>query len=69
MKLFEIREFIDGGPNDRGNVIGYVKASSIEELKEKRTNYFIDYIEISEERFLKLKEEVENKLKMFQNVL
>ena len=46
MKIFEIREFIDGGPNDRGFVIGYIESESREELRKNRPNGFIDYFEI-----------------------
>jgi len=34
MKIFEIREFIDGGPNDHGSLIGYIKADNIRDAKK-----------------------------------
>lgn len=70
MKLFQKREYIDGGPNDRGIVIGYVRTTKTrEELRSEMSHGFIDFIEISEELFLKLKKDAESKLKMFLDVL
>lgn len=70
MKIFEKIEYIDGGPNDRGKVIGYVRTTkSREELRSEIPHGFIDFIEISEELFLKLKKDAENNLYMFLNIL
>ncbi len=32
-KVYTITRYVDGGPNDRGNVIGYVKARNVKEAK------------------------------------
>jgi len=35
MKIFEIREYQDGGPNDRGECCGYVKAINRVDAKKR----------------------------------
>lgn len=56
MKIFEIREFSDGGPNDQGTIIGYIKTSkSREQLRGDRKHGFIDYFEITKTEFLRRK--------------
>jgi hypothetical protein len=66
MKIFEERGYIDGGPNDRGFTIGFIKSDKTrEELCKERSHGFIDYHEVSEEEFLRRKKEAEAELKMF----
>jgi len=66
MKIFEKREYIDGGPNDNGFVIGYVKTNKNKEQLRKEVGHgFINFIEISESEFLKKKREAFKKYKMF----
>ena len=66
MKIFEITEYIDGGPNDRGYIVGYLKTDkTLSELRSERKHGFIDYNEISEELFNSRKEIAINELKKF----
>jgi len=66
MKIYEIIEYSDGGPNDKGTIVGYKKSNnSRNHLRAKINHNFIDYREISEEEFSKRKKEVEKNLKMF----
>lgn len=53
MKIYEIREYIDGGPNDRGFLTGYVKARSKEHARKKvnMKSGFVQIHEISSERY------------------
>ena len=53
MKIFEKKEYIDGGPNDRGVILGYEKGESPEQLKKKYgiNHGFIQFREISLEDF------------------
>lgn len=65
--IFEKREYVDGGPNDRGYVIGYIKADSFEEATKilNIDHSFIQLYEISEEEFNRRKQSVFNDLKQF----
>jgi hypothetical protein len=66
MKIFEKREYTDGGTNDRGYTIGYVKTNKTKEQLRKEVGHgFIDFIELSEKQFLEKKEEAFKKYKMF----
>jgi len=58
MKIFEVKEFTDGGPNDKGVLIGYEKGESSEQLKKKNgiTHGFISFHEISQEEYNRRKE-------------
>lgn len=70
MKIFEVKNYIDGGPNDRGFIIKYIKSKSRQEAFEKvnkgKSGWFYQVFEISLEEFNKRKKEAENKLKMFK---
>jgi len=59
MKIFEKKEYIDGGPNDRGVILGYEKGESPEQLKKKYdiNHGFIQFREISLEDFKARKKE------------
>ena len=66
MKIFEKREYMDGGPNDRGFTVGFIKTNKTrEDLRKEQGHGFIDYIELTEEAFLKRKRQAEYNLKMF----
>jgi hypothetical protein len=66
MKIYEIIEYSDGGPNDKGTITGYIKTEeSRNHLKAKINHNFIDYNEISEKEFLEKKKKAEDNLKMF----
>jgi hypothetical protein len=68
MKIFEKREFFDGGPNDKGWTIGYIKAESKEQAKEilNIDHNFIQLFEISEKEFKKRKKEAWENYKMYK---
>ena len=62
-KIYEIREDQAWGPNDRGHVIGYIKAESKEDARKKygSDSGFIQFFEISlEEYSLNLKYAIDN---------
>jgi len=67
MKIFEKVEYIDGGPNDRGTCIGYIKAETKEEAyKILNINHgFIRLYEISTEEFEIRKKIAERNLAKF----
>ena len=67
MKIFEKRQYIDGGPNDRGRVIGYELGESSQQLEEKFgiNHGFTQFYEITREEYLRRKNELENELKIF----
>ena len=68
MKLFEMVEWTDGGPLDRGIILGYEKGNSEKELKKRfKINHgFISFREISLEEYNKRKKLAEKNLKMFK---
>jgi hypothetical protein len=66
MKIYEIIELTDGGPNDRGTIVGYIKSNKTkEELKKENNHGFLLYQEISKSEYLTKRKMVEEKLKMF----
>jgi len=66
MKIFEIIEYSDGGPNDRGFVFDYIKTNqTLEELRATRKHGFIDYREISQAEYNEKKEQAEQQMIMF----
>jgi hypothetical protein len=66
MKIFEIREYNDGGPQDRGDVIGYAKEESLEIAREKhKKSNWIEVREITSKEYYSKKEQAEAELKMF----
>lgn len=66
MNIFEKREYMDGGPNDRGFVIGYIRTNKTrEELRKAQGHGFIDYIKLSEKQYSQKKKEAQDNLKMF----
>jgi len=44
MNIFEIKEYMDGGPNDRGFIVGYTVAG---DAKEAKMNYAISINDVS----------------------
>lgn len=56
-KIFEEKQYSDGGPNDRGVIIGYVEAESKQAAREKTgiTHNFIQFVEIPREEYERLK--------------
>lgn len=66
MKIFEIREDQAWGPNDRGHVIGYIKALSKKDAMEKLniTHGFIQLFEISLTEYKEMVEIAKRNLKM-----
>lgn len=50
-KIFEIREDGAWGPNDRGYVVGYIRAKSKEELRKKFNNGFLQFFELTREQY------------------
>lgn len=66
-KIFEIKEYMDGGPNDKGVTIGFIKAETKEKakIKAKITNGFKDAVLIDEELYNRRKLEAKQKYDMF----
>ena len=65
-KIFEIRQFTDGGPSDRGDVTGYIRTDKTREQMRKENGHgFTDYFELTEEEYLKRKKHAEKVLAMF----
>lgn len=64
MKIFEIIQYEDGGPNDRGKVIGYIKINEEEELPKTSTG-FKQYHQISIREYNKRKNEALRALDLF----
>jgi hypothetical protein len=65
-KIFEIREYTDGGPSDRGDVTGYIKTGKTrDQMREENGHGFTDYIELTKEEYLKKKRIAEQHLEMF----
>lgn len=67
MKIFEKREFSDGGPMDRGTCIGFIRAKD-KEIAKKILNInhgFIELREISQKEFVKRKKEALNNYNMY----
>lgn len=56
MKIFEKIQYSDGGPNDKGKLIGHVKGESKEGLQEEIGNGFIKFFEIETYNYNKRKE-------------
>lgn len=55
MQIFEQRQFTDDGPNDRGEIIGYVYSTSPttpQELVNKQGHSFVLYKEITSQEYL-----------------
>ena len=69
-KIFEKRQYQDGGPNDRGDCIGFVRALNKEEARKISgiTHNFIQFHEISEKSFLERKREAWNNYKMYKDI-
>lgn len=65
--LFEKKEYSDGGPNDKGVLIGYIEANSREEAENiLNVNHgFIQIHEISQEVYENRKRDAENTLQMY----
>lgn len=66
IKIFEIKEYTDGGPNDKGAVVGYVTANNRKEASKNLENVFQTVNEISRETYLFRKKQAEEQLKLFQ---
>lgn len=66
MKIFEVREYTDGGFHDKGYPIGYVQEVSKEEAEAKhKTSNWVEVREISEEMYASRKKDAEETMKMF----
>lgn len=67
MKIFEKLELKDGGPNDKGKVIGYIEASTLEAAKKilNIDHGFIVLNEINLSTFLHRRSLAIEQLKMF----
>ena len=67
MKVFEKVQWSDGGPNDKGDVMGYIRASSLAEAKEiLNVNHgFLTCREITKEEYNKRRRKAEVALRMF----
>jgi hypothetical protein len=65
-KIFEIREYTDGGPSDRGDVTGYIKTDKTrEQMREENGHGFTDYIELTKEEYVKRRYTAYKFLEMF----
>lgn len=65
-KIFEIREYTDGGTFDKGDVIGYIQTDKTRnEMVAENGHGFIDYHEISKEEYLRRKKIAEKVLAVF----
>jgi hypothetical protein len=78
-KIYEIREYTDGGPNDRGFRIGWVKARNKEEarsiwaIKKKNisvicTGGFLGFSKYSQAEFDKELNDLKRKLAKMENI-
>lgn len=67
-KIFEKIQWLDGGPNDKGIVIGYELGESEKQLRKKfKINHgFISFLEISKAEYELRKKEAQQNLKMFK---
>jgi len=69
--IFEKRQFTDGGPNDKGVVIGYIRAPSKQQAA-KFLNLNHSFIELNKvtESYFKMKKEaaLKNYNKLYINV-
>jgi hypothetical protein len=61
-KIYEIREFTDGGPNDRGVVIGYIKSST----PPIAQNAFVQYFEISHLEYISRLTDAYKQIELFK---
>lgn len=68
MKIFEKIQLVDGGPNDKGTVIGYERGESEQQLKHKFgiNHGFISFREISIKEYTKRKNQLLKQLKLFK---
>ncbi len=68
MAKFEKVEYIDGGPNDRGEVIGYIEADTLEKAREilNVDHGFTVVRAISEESYYNAKQKAEERLNQFK---
>lgn len=57
LKLFEKREYVDGGPNDHGMGLGYITAESEEQIRE-HLNIDHNFIQFREIDFLELQKQI-----------
>jgi len=64
MRIFEKVQLIDGGPNDRGKVIGYVSTKHMT-AEPKSNDGFIVFREISIREYNKRKNEALRALDLF----
>jgi hypothetical protein len=66
--IYEEIHYEDGGPNDKGSILGYHYAESAEELyrKFKINHGFIQFHEISFDSYFEKKEKALNHLKIFK---
>ena len=65
-KIFEIKEYTDGGTFDKGGVTGYIKTDKTrEQMREENGHGFTDYIELTKEEYLEKKQIAEKFLSMF----
>lgn len=66
-KMFVILKYSDGGPNDKGRVIGYIEATSGLEARKLAgiTTGFEDCIEITREKYESEKKKAIEVMKMF----
>jgi len=66
MKIFEIREYSNGGFHDQGEAIGYAKENSLEEAEAKhKPNNWFRVREITQQRYDFLKKQAEENMKRF----
>jgi hypothetical protein len=69
MFRYQVREYTDGGPGDRGDVLGYVKGNSVEELRKRFgiKHCFIGFTKISEKYYRTERNIARQAMYMFTN--
>ena len=70
MKIFEKIQLSDGGPNDRGFSIGYIRADSKDHARKllNINHGFIEFIEVSEREYVKRKSQAYRHYKSTYNI-
>lgn len=66
MKIFELRGYIDGGPNDRGVALEYFEAPSLDAAKTLKQDTYTSVIEISTDYYYQLKTAAQANLAKFK---
>ena len=67
MKIFKKIEYVDGGIDDRGKLIGFIRTNKEkEELYKEQGHRFIEYIEVSHKEYLVELREKRSELEVYK---